>query len=132
MSFFSKPKTQLANIGAEAFALLDGFPSGHKSKSSSSTPPSQPPKKVFQNKYQPETIYKIPQVQATRVKMVMDSNEAAKMYGGIVIVDYPKRKSARREPNVITYEGGMEGAGRRERGRETRLERKVVKADGCA
>ncbi|KAI3521454.1 hypothetical protein L1887_10921 [Cichorium endivia] len=100
MSFFSKPKTQLANIGADAFALLDGFPSGHKSKSSSSTinaPPSQPPKKVFQNKYQPETIYNIPQVQATRVKMVMDSNEAAKMYGGIVIVDYPKKKSARRE-----------------------------------
>ncbi|KAI3792865.1 hypothetical protein L2E82_06756 [Cichorium intybus] len=105
MSYFSKPKTKLANVGADAFALLDGFSSGHKSKSSSSiisVPPSEPSKKLSNYQYQPEATYMIRQqlyvaeLQTTRVETVIDSREAAKMYGGTVIVEYPKRKSARR------------------------------------
>ncbi|KAI3707300.1 hypothetical protein L6452_25695 [Arctium lappa] len=92
----SKSKTNLAMIGADAFALLDDLSGGHKSKpkpslSKVSVPPRRTPNKLFHYQYQPEEAYVIRQ-QEMRTETVLDCYEAAKRYGGTVTVDYPKRK----------------------------------------
>ena len=101
MSQFYKPKNDLAKIGDDAFALLDGFSGWHKSKASSSVPSSHTTKHVFHSQYQPDSAYVVRRkvyvtpVQTMRNEKVMDSYEAAKMFGGTVILDYPKRKPSR-------------------------------------
>ncbi|KAI3707297.1 hypothetical protein L6452_25692 [Arctium lappa] len=103
----SKSKTNLDKIGADAFALLEDFSSGHKSKpkpslSKVSVPPRQTPNKLFHYQYQPEETYVfrrqvyVAPVQEMRNETVVDCYEAAKRYGGTVIVDYPKWKPARK------------------------------------
>ncbi|KAJ9556310.1 hypothetical protein OSB04_010924 [Centaurea solstitialis] len=107
MSYYSKSKSELAKIGADAFTLLDDSSYGHKykpkpSSSTISTSPVQPIDKLFHYQYQREQAYVVRQqvyvapIHATRTETVVDCHEAAKRYGGTVIVDYPKRKPARR------------------------------------
>ncbi|KAJ9556309.1 hypothetical protein OSB04_010923 [Centaurea solstitialis] len=107
MSYYSKSKSELVKIGADAFTLLDDFSYEHKYKpkpSSSTTPPIQPLDKVFHYQYQREQAYVVRQqvmyatpIHATRIEStVVDCHEAAKRYGGTVIVDYSKRKPTRR------------------------------------
>ncbi|KAI3687280.1 hypothetical protein L1987_80974 [Smallanthus sonchifolius] len=106
MSYYSKSKTELAKIGAEGFALLDDLCGGHKSnpKYSSSAvtaPPNEIPK-LFHYRHQPRQSYVVrqqvytTQVHVARIETVVDCNEAAKRYGGTVVVDYAKRKPTRR------------------------------------
>ncbi|GKD35817.1 hypothetical protein Tco_1251326 [Tanacetum coccineum] len=96
-----KPKNDLVKIGDDAFDLLDGFSGWHESKASSGVPSSYTTKQVFHSQYQPDSAYVVRHkvyvtpVQTMRNERVMDSYEAAKMFGGTVIVDYPKHKPSR-------------------------------------
>ncbi|KAJ0575879.1 hypothetical protein HanIR_Chr05g0217841 [Helianthus annuus] len=104
MPFYSKSKAELVRIGSDAFAMLE-FSSGHKSnhKYSTSTvsdPPNQNTMFHYQHhRQQPYVVRQqvyTTQVQAAMVETVVDCYEAAKRYGGTVIVDYAKRKPTRR------------------------------------
>ncbi|KAD4384943.1 hypothetical protein R6Q59_010929 [Mikania micrantha] len=105
MSYYSKSKTELAKIGAEGFSLLDDFNGKHKSNpmfssSTSSAPPNHIPE-VFHYQHQPQQPYVVRQqvyvnqVQARRFETVVDCYEAARRYGGTVVVDQVKRKPTR-------------------------------------
>ncbi|KAI3728390.1 hypothetical protein L6452_17025 [Arctium lappa] len=105
MEYYSKNTSDLAKIGKETFDLLDNvFPGGHNSKPPSSStiaPPRRNPQQVFHYQYQPQQayvvqqqVYDAPVSGGKRTERVINCNEAAKMYGGIVYVDYPKRKPA--------------------------------------
>ncbi|KAI3679948.1 hypothetical protein L2E82_50684 [Cichorium intybus] len=100
MSYHSKPKTDLAMIGAEAFALLDdNFPRGQNLKrplTASTAPPRRNPPHVFPCQYKPQQAYFVQQVPAERTEMVIDSYQAVNVYGGTMLVDYPKRKPTRK------------------------------------
>ncbi|KVG00611.1 hypothetical protein Ccrd_026589 [Cynara cardunculus var. scolymus] len=85
----SKSKPNLAKIGADAFALLDDFSGGNKSKpkpwlSKVSVPPRRTPNKLFHYQYQPEEAYVIREqvyvapVEEMRIETVVDCYEAAK------------------------------------------------------
>ncbi|KAK1435984.1 hypothetical protein QVD17_01758 [Tagetes erecta] len=101
MSYDSKSKTELAKIGAEGFAVLDDFNPRYGSSSTVSAPPNQAPSMFHRYKHRPQQPYLVrqqvyaTQVQTTRVETVVDCYEAAKKYGGTVVVDYAKRKSTR-------------------------------------
>ena len=103
MAYDSRSKTDLAKIGVDAFALLDDVSGGHKSKpkpwlSKVSVRTRHTPNKPLPCQYQPEEAHVIQQqvyiapVQQMRIETVVDSHEVAKRYGGILILDYPKRK----------------------------------------
>ncbi|KAI3707302.1 hypothetical protein L6452_25704 [Arctium lappa] len=107
MSYYSRSKAELSKIGTEAFALLDDFSCGYKSKpkpSSSipSAPCNQIPEKLFHYQYQHEQAYVVRQqvyvspLPVTRIGRVISSHDATKKYGGSAIVEYPKRKTSRK------------------------------------
>ncbi|KAI3821914.1 hypothetical protein L1987_09490 [Smallanthus sonchifolius] len=106
MSYYSKSKTELAKIGAEGFAHLDDLCGGHKSNtkyssSAVSAPPTEIPN-LFHYQHQRRQSYVVrqqvytTQVHAARIETVVDCYEAAKRYGGTVVVDYAKRKPTRK------------------------------------
>ncbi|KAL8244668.1 hypothetical protein R6Q59_010926 [Mikania micrantha] len=105
MSYYSKSKTDLTKIGAEGFSLLDNFGGKHKSNAMfSSSTVSAPPNSIpesFHYQHQPQQSYVVRQqvyvnqVQARRFETVVDSYEAARRYGGTVVVDQVKRKPTR-------------------------------------
>ncbi|KAI3821925.1 hypothetical protein L1987_09501 [Smallanthus sonchifolius] len=106
MSYYSKSKTELTKIGAEGFALIDDLCGGHKlnpkyCSSIVNAPPNQIPR-LFHYQHQPQQPYVVrqqvyaTQVHAARIETVVDCYEAAKRYGGTVVVDYAKRKPARK------------------------------------
>ncbi|KAK9079919.1 hypothetical protein SSX86_001594 [Deinandra increscens subsp. villosa] len=109
MANYSNSNTELAKIGVEGFALLDGF-YGAANRSNpkyppwtvSGPPPNQTPN-LFHYNHHPQQPYVVrqqmyvTQVQAARVETVVDCYEAAKRYGGTVVVEYyPKRKTRRK------------------------------------
>ncbi|PWA55307.1 hypothetical protein CTI12_AA428580 [Artemisia annua] len=109
MAYYSKNTADLANLGKEAFDDIDTlFPRGRNSKHPSAVvvPPTRTaqPHQVFHyHQYQPRQAYVVRQevyhdapVAAMRTERVINSNDAAKMYGGTSYVDYPKRKPARK------------------------------------
>ncbi|KAI3679947.1 hypothetical protein L2E82_50683 [Cichorium intybus] len=109
MAYYSKNKTDnLVKIGEETFVLIDGiFFGGRNSRPPPSAPATAPPSRtqqqVFHHQYQPQQPYVVQQRQAydapipaKRTERVINCNEAAKMYGGTLFVDYPKRKPARK------------------------------------
>ncbi|KAI3728090.1 hypothetical protein L6452_16718 [Arctium lappa] len=105
MEYYSKNTSDLAKIGKETFDLLDNlFPGGHNSKPPSSSgiaPPRRNPQQVFHYQYQPQQVYDAPVSGGKRTEKVINCNEAAKMYGGTMFVNYPKRKPARKELPMI-------------------------------
>lgn len=102
MSFYQKPKTDVAAIGAEAFAFLDNNFSGGRRHLNPPTPvPTAPPSRtephIYPYYYKPQQAYFVQQVPAKRTDMVIDSYQAANMYGGTLLVDHPnKQKPARK------------------------------------
>ncbi|KAL8244669.1 hypothetical protein R6Q59_010927 [Mikania micrantha] len=105
MSHYSKSKSELAKIGAEGFSLLDDFSGKHKSNpmfssSTSSAPPNHVPE-VFRYQHQPQQPYVVrqqvyvDQVQERRFETVVNCYEAARRYGGTVVVDHVKIKTTR-------------------------------------
>ncbi|GKB14486.1 reverse transcriptase domain-containing protein [Tanacetum coccineum] len=106
----TKNTADLANLGKEAFDDIDTFFSrGRNSKHPSSAavvPPTRIPQphQVFHyHQYQPQQAYVVQQqvyhdapITTMRTERVINSNDAAKMYGGTLYVDYPKRKPARK------------------------------------
>ncbi|GKA78690.1 hypothetical protein Tco_0785227 [Tanacetum coccineum] len=101
MSHYYKSNTELSEIGDEAFALLDGFSSGHKPKATSSVSSSHTTTQLFHSQYRTDSSYVVRHkvyvapVQAMRNETVMDCYEAAKMFGGTVIVDGHKKRTTR-------------------------------------
>ena len=110
MAYYSKNTADLANLGKETFDDIDTFfPRGRNSKHPSAAaviPPTRTPQphQVFHyHQYQPQQAYVVRQqvyhdapVAAMRTERVINSYDAAKMYGGTLYVDYPKRKPARK------------------------------------
>lgn len=107
MAYNSKNKTDLAKIGEETFAIIDDIFSGgcnySKPPSAAATaPPSRIQHQLFHHQYQPQQAYVVQQqvydasIPAKRTERVINCNEAAKMYGGTVFLEYPKRKPARK------------------------------------
>ncbi|KAI3812693.1 hypothetical protein L1987_17405 [Smallanthus sonchifolius] len=102
MSYYPKPKTDIAAIGAEAFALLDDNFSGGQRNLKAPSPmatarPSRTPPQAFPCHYKSQQAYFVQQVPAKKTDMVIDCYQAANMYGGALLVDYPKRKPARKD-----------------------------------
>ncbi|CAH1415115.1 unnamed protein product [Lactuca virosa] len=102
MSYYSKAKPDLEKIGAEGFSLLDDhFPRGQNSKRSSAAAATAPPYRTqpqmisCQYKFKPQQTYFVQQA-PPETEMVIDSYQAANMYGGTLLVDYPKRKPIRK------------------------------------
>lgn len=104
MAYYSKHTTHdLAKIGKETFDLIDDiFSVGPHNSKPPSSPSSGTPHQVFHYQYHPqqpyvvqEQVYDAP-VPAKMTERVINCNEAAKIYGGTVFVDYPKRKPARK------------------------------------
>ncbi|KAI3694282.1 hypothetical protein L1987_77246 [Smallanthus sonchifolius] len=98
MAHYPKNTTHdLSKIGKETFDSIDDiFPKGRRSKHpSEATGTSQG---YHYHQYQPQQAYVIQHqlYDAPVAARVINCNEAAKMYGGTVFVDYPKRKPARR------------------------------------
>nr|KAJ0218130.1 hypothetical protein LSAT_V11C300110170 [Lactuca sativa] len=97
MSYYSKAKTDLKKIGAEGFSLLDDHcPRGQNSKRSSASaaaaataPPYRTQPQMFPCQYKPQQTYFVQQA-PPETEMVIDSYQAANMYGGTLLVDYPK------------------------------------------
>ncbi|KAI3713625.1 hypothetical protein L1987_72208 [Smallanthus sonchifolius] len=85
----------LAKIGKEAFDTIeDIFPRGNQSSK----------QQVFHyHQYQPQQAYVVRQpvydapVAAMMTERVIKCDEAAKMYGGTLFVEYHKRKPARKD-----------------------------------
>ncbi|KAL4570347.1 hypothetical protein LXL04_025999 [Taraxacum kok-saghyz] len=100
MAYYSKnKKTDLAKIGVETFAIIDDiFPGGRQS----TAPPSRTQQQVFHHQYQPQRAYVVQQqvydapMSTQRTERVISCNEAAKIYGGTLYMDYPKKKPARK------------------------------------
>ncbi|GJS01686.1 hypothetical protein Tco_0318194 [Tanacetum coccineum] len=116
MAYYYNKTADLANLGKEAFDDIDTFfPHGRNSKhlSASTTvvPPTRTPQpqQVFHyHRYQPQQAYVVQQqvyhdaqIAAMRTERVINSNDAAKMYGGTLYVDYPKRKPARKGTKIV-------------------------------
>ncbi|KAG5607682.1 hypothetical protein H5410_029174 [Solanum commersonii] len=98
-------KKNISNIGQEAFGLLDEQQLyATKGKNRSRAPP--PPSSVvvtttnqnyfYYNQYQPQKSHVV-QFKPTEER-VMNSYEAVKVHGGVLICDYSKRK-----PKAMTY-----------------------------
>ncbi|XP_071705173.1 uncharacterized protein [Rutidosis leptorrhynchoides] len=90
MSYYSKSKTELSMIGAEAFALLDD-----NFTSRPTAPPRRPPPQIFPYQYRAQQTYVFQQIPAERNETVINCYEAVHKYGGSLVVEYPKRKPAR-------------------------------------
>ncbi|KAJ0666189.1 hypothetical protein HanPI659440_Chr17g0664081 [Helianthus annuus] len=96
-----KSTTDLAKIGKESFADIDEyFPRGcqYSKQQVSHYHQYQPQQASHYHQYQPQQAYVVQQqVYAAPVtKRVITCNDAAKMYGGTLFVEYPKRKPARK------------------------------------
>ncbi|MFS8030100.1 hypothetical protein Hanom_Chr17g01530131 [Helianthus anomalus] len=89
MSYYSKTKTDLSMIGAEAFALLDN------SFSAATAPPSRTQPQMFPYQYKAQQSYVVQQTQ--RTGKVINCYEAVDKYGGALVVEYPKRKTSARK-----------------------------------
>ncbi|KAL5782235.1 hypothetical protein ACOSP7_007264 [Xanthoceras sorbifolium] len=80
----------LLKVGTEGFAMVDDICG--RQRNWISPPPTPTPQHLhhgYQYYQQQSYLYRGPQV-------VIDSNQAAQLYGGTVIVDYSKRKPAGR------------------------------------
>ncbi|KAF5753627.1 hypothetical protein HanXRQr2_Chr17g0782231 [Helianthus annuus] len=86
MAHTYKNKTDLATIGKEAFDVIDSRGRQYSKQHMS------------HYQYQPQQAYVVQQqVYAAPVtKRVITCDDAAKMYGGTLFVEYPKRKPARK------------------------------------
>ncbi|WMV31487.1 hypothetical protein MTR67_024872 [Solanum verrucosum] len=100
-------KKNISNIGQEAFGLLDEQQHyAPKGKNRSRAPPPPPPSSVvvkttnqnyfYYNQYQPQKSHVV-QFKPSEER-VMNSYEAVKVHGGVLICDYSKRK-----PKAMTY-----------------------------
>ncbi|KAJ4722123.1 WD repeat-containing protein on Y chromosome like [Melia azedarach] len=99
------PQDKLVKAGLEGFALLEGV-YGRKKKSAASSVSTITTTTITQaydyhhHQYynynnQQQYVYRGPQVTIIR-EPVIDSNQAARFYGGISIVDHSIRKPIRR------------------------------------
>ncbi|KAL8208325.1 hypothetical protein R6Q57_007737 [Mikania cordata] len=94
---------QLSKTGKETFDAMDDiFSTRRRSRHQSQTtaPISRTTNWNHYHQYQPQQAHVIQQqvyydapVAATITERVINCDEAAKMYGGTVFVDYPKRKT---------------------------------------
>jgi len=102
-------KKNISNIGQEAFGLLDEQQHyAPKGKNRSRAPPPPPPSSsvvavktthqnyFYYNQYQPQKSHVV-QFKPSEER-VMNSYEAVKVHGGVLICDYSKRK-----PKAMTY-----------------------------
>ncbi|KAI3787187.1 hypothetical protein L1987_41463 [Smallanthus sonchifolius] len=103
MAHYPKNTTDLSKIGKETFDAKDDiFSMGRRSKhpSEATAPISRTSHSqgYHYHQYQPQQAYVIQHqlYDAPVAAKVINCNEAAKMYGGTVFVDFPKRKPARR------------------------------------
>ncbi|KAJ0911224.1 hypothetical protein HanRHA438_Chr06g0260901 [Helianthus annuus] len=106
MAYYPNNTTELSMIGKDTFDIIDDiYPVSRRSKhpSEATAPLARTAHTVHHyHQYQPRQAYVIQQqvydapVAARMTGRVINCNEAAKMYGGTVFVDYPKRKPARK------------------------------------
>ncbi|XP_049405575.1 uncharacterized protein LOC125869054 [Solanum stenotomum] len=85
-------KKDISKIGQEAFTLLDEFHEKNTRPSVKTTNKNY----FYYNQYQPQKSH-IVQFKPAEER-VMNSYEAVKFYGGVLVCDYSKRK-----PKVMTY-----------------------------
>ncbi|KAJ0566173.1 hypothetical protein HanIR_Chr06g0270801 [Helianthus annuus] len=90
MFYYRKTKTELSMIEAEAFALLDN------NFSPAAVPSRRTPPQLFPSHYKPQQTYVVQQVPVKNNETVINCYEALNKYGGALLVEYPKRKPARK------------------------------------
>ncbi|KAJ4722122.1 WD repeat-containing protein on Y chromosome like [Melia azedarach] len=88
------PQDKLVKIGSEGFALLEGV-YGQKKKPAAVRVPSTTTTQAYDQYNQQQYVYWGSKVMIVQ-EPVIDSNQVARFYGGVSIVDHSMRKPIRR------------------------------------
>jgi len=97
---YNNTKEKLMKVGMEGFAMVDECYGRKATRLNTPQRPPPPPQQFLHRyQYQPQEshVYVVMKCSSPTkdASASLDSYEAANIYGGTLIVDYPKRKSTR-------------------------------------